>query len=370
MIRRIFNKLNKERGVVLIVVLILLAVGGLTIAPMLSHMSTGLKAGQTYEKKTDQYYTADAGVENALWQITREQRLPEFPSEQGDQWPYTIEDLNGKSITVTIEYTGKDAEGNDIYKIDSTASDDSGDTAIESYVIVTSIPIFDGALVSKYDITLGKNCSVTGNITCGGTLTTGGGFIHDGDLFEGEEVEFPSQEENEAFAQTYREEAQAGGTYPGDYPIPMGTTMDLGPLYITGNLNILKDCTINLTGTIFVEGSIDVDKGAEITGVGSIVAVGDIYLAKLSDYGSESSIIMSLNGDITFKKEATIGAVIYAPNGTVSFDKDATVTGMIVAQSIQSDKDSTFTYNPDDSSLIKLPGSTFGEMKIRTWETS
>ena len=63
MMKRILNKLPRsERGVVLIIVLILLAVGGLTIAPMLSHMSTGLKAGQTYERKTNEYYAADAGV--------------------------------------------------------------------------------------------------------------------------------------------------------------------------------------------------------------------------------------------------------------------------------------------------------------------
>ena len=102
--KRILNKLPRnERGVVLIIVLILLAVGGLTIAPMLSHMSTGLKAGQTYERKTDEYYAADAGVENALWQITREQRVPEFPSEEGDQWQYSIADINGKDVYITIE---------------------------------------------------------------------------------------------------------------------------------------------------------------------------------------------------------------------------------------------------------------------------
>ena len=103
--KRILNRLPRnERGVVLIIVLILLAVGGLTIAPMLSHMSTGLKAGQTYEKKTEEYYAADAGVEDALWQITRVQHDPALPSNEADDpWQYSITDINGKNVKITID---------------------------------------------------------------------------------------------------------------------------------------------------------------------------------------------------------------------------------------------------------------------------
>ena len=47
----------------LTLVLILLVVGGLILAPLLGFMSTGLTAGQVYEKKTAELYGADAGVE-------------------------------------------------------------------------------------------------------------------------------------------------------------------------------------------------------------------------------------------------------------------------------------------------------------------
>lgn len=50
-------------------VLILMAVGGLIITPLLSYTSSGLKVGKAYEKMADEFYAADAGIEDGLWQI-------------------------------------------------------------------------------------------------------------------------------------------------------------------------------------------------------------------------------------------------------------------------------------------------------------
>ena len=58
-----------EKGYALILVLILFLVGSLIIAPLLAFMSTGLKTGMVYERKTEELYAADAGVEYALWQV-------------------------------------------------------------------------------------------------------------------------------------------------------------------------------------------------------------------------------------------------------------------------------------------------------------
>ena len=98
MMKRILNRLpGNERGVVLIIVLILLAVGGLTIAPMLSHMSTGLKAGQTYERKTAEYYAADAGVEDAIYKILSDNAS--LPQNEGASWSYNLTDsVNNKQV--------------------------------------------------------------------------------------------------------------------------------------------------------------------------------------------------------------------------------------------------------------------------------
>ena len=141
----------------------------------------------------------------------------------------------------------------------------------------------------------------------------------------------------------------------------------LGPKYIAGDLYIEMDVTVTLAGTIYVEGSITAKKDSAFTGSGSIVAVGDITLEKLPDYGVEGdSIIMSLNSDITFKKEATIEALVYAPNGSVIVDKQLTVEGSIIAGYIDIKKDAYLTYVSKSSSFEFFPVGMYGG-KIATY---
>jgi len=60
---------SNEAGNALILVTLFLVLGSLTIVPVLSHIGTALKTGRTYEYKTEELYAADAGVEDAIWQI-------------------------------------------------------------------------------------------------------------------------------------------------------------------------------------------------------------------------------------------------------------------------------------------------------------
>ena len=87
--------IRNEKGNVLILVLILLVVGGLVLTPLLGLMSTGLLAGQVYERKMQEYYAADAGIEDALWKITHN----EIPSGA-----YNLT-VNDKDVRVSIMST-------------------------------------------------------------------------------------------------------------------------------------------------------------------------------------------------------------------------------------------------------------------------
>ena len=356
--------IKDEKGQAFILVLILLLVGGLIIAPLLDYMSTGLKVGQMHEEKMEELYAADAGVEDALWNInTGSASVP----EAGDApWVYDIAKVNGKDVNVTIAYVDTRT-----YKITSVATSNNGEgTTIESYVSIETI--WDNAIASKNDIRLTFGTRVIGDIYAEGQFDPPSDLVHDGDVVQGEQadLEWPSQQENEAFAQRYKDEASGGGTHEGDKTIPQGpATGNLGPLYITGNLNILKDNTIVMTGTVYVEGSIDMDKDAQLTGSGSIVAVGDIYLAKIYDYGTlGDAAIMSLNGDITFKKETAVQGLIYAPNGKIQFDKTPVVNGAVVGEEILCDKDAFFTYDESIGMRVDLPGGR-GKLRIHTWES-
>lgn len=99
-----------EKGQALIIVLILMTVGGLIIAPLLSYMSSGLKVEETYEYIADEFYAADAGVTDGLWQI----KYTDLTSlwSNYEEYDYTTEyaypsdypvEVNDIPVDVTIE---------------------------------------------------------------------------------------------------------------------------------------------------------------------------------------------------------------------------------------------------------------------------
>ncbi len=358
---------RNEKGAALILALILLLIGGLISAALLNHMGSGILAGVVHERRTAELYAADAGVEDAIWKLQH----GETPVCPGDPyWSYNITDVNSRELQISIEYMPDEGT----YKITSVAvTDADGDsgvagidstTAVEAHIEVLAFDLLGGALVSMSNIDFSKDCVVTGDVYYVGEIT-GSEYTHT----SGEEIRvplsaFPTQEQNEAFAEGFRDEALLGGIQAGT---TIGSDMTLGPKYITGDLYVEDNVTVNLAGTIYVEGTIDFRRESEVTGSGSIVAVSDIYLAKLPDYGIEGdSIIMSLNGDITFKKEASIEALVYAPNGDVNVDKQLTVEGSIIAGYINIKKDAYLTYVSKSSSFEFFPVAIYGG-KIKTY---
>ena len=338
---------SDESGRILVWTLVILGVGVWLIPPLLASISTNLFASRAIEEGLKEQYAADAGVEYALYRLVNDDDVP-FDNEP---IPTAV---NNMPVTVTVESEGE------YYKITSTARD----TVICSYVEYSSggnLDIYKGALVSSGDIWLKKECTVDGDIRYGGAFTSTPPFTHIGDEIPGA-IEFPPSDE---FAQRYKDEALVGGTHTGDLNICSGP---LGPKYITGDLNVGMNCVVTLGGTIYVEGSITVQKDSEFTGTGSIVAVGDIIMQKISGFGVDSdSVIMSLTGDITFKKEADVQALIYAPNGSITFDKEATVTGGVVAANISADKLNLFAYDASFYDGFELPGYQEPAFVVRTY---
>lgn len=110
MMKFISSRLSSdETGQALIIVLVLLVMGSLTIIPVLDHIGSALKTGKVYEDKTNKLYAADAGVEDAIWQIQFD-RLPvlfDDPNYAYDfdaSCSYELEDtINDLTVNVTIE---------------------------------------------------------------------------------------------------------------------------------------------------------------------------------------------------------------------------------------------------------------------------
>ena len=114
MIKKIRGSLRKtlrhQKGQALVPVLILLLLGSLSLPPLLSYMQTSLKSGRIYERKADELYAADSGIEDVLWWInndTLESLLtdPAYdPYDFGTTWSYGLsEQINRKDTTVSVE---------------------------------------------------------------------------------------------------------------------------------------------------------------------------------------------------------------------------------------------------------------------------
>ncbi|MBM4464596.1 MAG: hypothetical protein FJ014_03340 [Chloroflexi bacterium] len=333
-----------ESGRALALTLVILGIGVLLLPVFLSHASTNLSATRAIEEGLKEQYAADAGVEYALYMLANNADVP-FTTN-------TPALANNISVSVTVESEGV------YYKITSTAKD----TVICSYVKYSpggNLDLYKGALVSAGDITLAKDCTVDGDIRYGGSFSYGKGFTQlSGHQIKGE-VKFPSSGE---FVQTYKNEAMAGGTYTGTMTIGMGSITTLGPLYITGNLSVLKNSVITLTGTIYVGGYIDVDMDSDIRGSGSIIANGKILFGKMTGFGTSSdAVIMSVNSYIDFRKDVNIKALIYAPAGSIDFRKEsdetgATVMGGVIGKDINAEKLNLFAYDASFYDSFALPG--------------
>lgn len=351
--KKILKRIAKEEGgQVFILALVLLIVGGLVITPLLNYMGTGLKAGQTFENETEELYAADAGVEDAMWQLQQGDLstiedtttaeaygkiltgLPPYVVDHDDDpdtdpitfysGTYSIADVNGLGVVVTIQYLDGTA-----YRIVSTAG--SATTTIEAFVTdITSdlSGITDNVITTPNSIDWSPGIELTypeGN----GPVEGYGGYWPQ------------TPEEIEDFSKFFFWDVR--GEIPlGDTIIDLaGADYTIGNLYIDGTLDIINsshtDAKLTLDGTIYVTGNtligksgfnfvLDLDantifvesatagsgvgddvlvisgghNGCTIEGPGVLVAIGDIYFNPKIEVGMENPIlIMSVNGTTT-----------------------------------------------------------------------
>jgi len=94
-----------EKGQALILVLILLTLASLIVPALLGFIATGAKSGTVYDKKTAQLYGADAGIQDAVWQIKYDHLPTTYdPYDFTSLWPDTgITSINGQPVSVTIQ---------------------------------------------------------------------------------------------------------------------------------------------------------------------------------------------------------------------------------------------------------------------------
>jgi len=315
--------IRDEKGAALVMVLILLLIGGLISGPLLSYMGTGLSTGEVYERRTDELYAADAGVEDAVWKIQQGYvaLCPGDPTHS-----YDISDVNGKSVDVAI--TSFDGSGNLTlsYRVVATATGDGIGTEIEAY-------IFGVNPYGDYEGLLGQVLTSQGEIEISpGTNIT---------PLDGEHapVEYydDSWPTGEELAAWYLKDVAGVEPYDSDTFDLVGFDEELGPFYRDGELDILNTsntpATLTLTGTVYITGDTLIGKNGKdmnidlnghtlfvasnssdpqkalwiggqctIIGSGIIIAIGDIYFEPKTEAGVTDPIfIMSVDGTTTLQ---------------------------------------------------------------------
>ncbi len=402
---------REETGNVFILVLILLVVGGLILAPLLGLMSTGLIAGQVYEKKTHEYYGADAGVEDACWQLKQidpdPSKVPASP--EAPPVTYSAQSVNGKEIEVTIDMiSGVTATG--IYKVTSTATSPTGsETTIVSYI--QTMPTFwNNVITSTGDVRLESDSEVYGDVM--GNITVDKGTV-DGSIGGPYDADnWPSSEDFRSFYwpqvsnTTLPDVECCGGACTLD--VSVNSTFgiyELGPGFHDTNEGnfIIKstgdNITVTLTGPVYIKGDdarLDIGGGGQpfyldlnyqtiyvegrnhdlshpnknalyippgkvtLVGSGVIIAEGNIDFQPNMEAGSENDYVFVLS---------VYGGINFQPNGTLY--------GSVAARDVEVGSNGFLAHNdaPADpetgESLLSFPLEAVDcSVKILTWDIS
>ena len=391
-----------ESGKILIMVLVLLVVGGLVLAPLLGLMSTGLMAGQVYEKKASELYAADAGVEDAMWKIKHQPDSAEVPGAAGQEVdPYKLDDkMNVKEVEVAVAMVSGSI-GNAYYWVTSQASDIYGsDTRIEAYI--RTYPFFWGnAITSTGDVELKKNTVVYGDVM-GNVTEKSKGEIRDGDPYAPYDPDaWPSYND---FGGAYWSDL---GNEPAPLPhVTQGCTdylrvedhSSFGPGFHDDNLHIVNSgnsvITATLTGTVYIKGdgvTLDITGGnkhfyLDLNGQ-TIYVEGKNNLAKNEwalEMGNRVQIkgsgVIIAEGNIKFQPNMVAGGeddfvFVMSMLGEVWFQPGGTFHGSVAGREVRlwpdqdpEDPERTVVYTEPPDDLMFPFDKVESRVKILTWE--
>jgi hypothetical protein len=90
------NIIRNQSGQALLIVLAMMTLGCLMIVPSLNFAATNIKAANMFEEKMKGLYTAEAGIEDALW-LVKNSPPASLP------YSYDLNDINNMSASVVIE---------------------------------------------------------------------------------------------------------------------------------------------------------------------------------------------------------------------------------------------------------------------------
>jgi len=416
-----YSKKNLQRGVVALYLTIVVMVVALAfVTSIITTTVNQQRILQDITFSSQAYYTAEAGVEDALLRL-----------QNSMNWssPYSF-DVGNASTTVTISaMIGGvriiDAEGDatnrvrkirTVYQLDAQGASFNfgaqiGDKGMEmrpnseiignvfsNGTIFGSGTITDSAVVARngskiIDLTIGDVACPTcvgdarvhtcENATIKGTLTyvSGGSFgsctaaaYIDGGASEIPREDFPITPQ---MILDWKADAEAGGTTIGD--VTISGDASLGPRKIDGNLIIDTGncCELTLTGTIWVTGTLEIKNNAtievdsnygDLSGV--IIADGNVFIrngAALRGTSSPASFLLVIGASASVAesdpamevKNNAAGAILFTPNGLMVIDNLVNIVEATADQLLLRNN-ATITYDVGLANVLFSSGPSAG----------
>lgn len=351
-LNRVRQALLGQKGNTYVAALIILAMGGLMIPPLMNMAISGFKATvAVYSERTEESYAADAGVRDAMWYI--QQGAPWLPAVGETSETRSIDPVNGKTVTYTVTRIPDSTYLAAAYRIESTSTDP---VTSHTTIVATDVTVNDffdtftqNALTSPASITTKQTDTIIGNVQAplidGSSSGTINATVEDGTVSNEAVLGWPTVTSTNDPVERFYFNQISGLTPLSGTVIDLSNPSHLGPLYATGSpsyimvgygtlqgiiyvdgsLTIDGACTVNLNcQTIYVAGDLTVMPGAAINGPGSIIAMCDIDFQP-NHTNSEYIYLMSICGTINFQPNCTFTGSL-AGNATINLQPNILIT--------------------------------------------
>lgn len=280
MFRLMKRILLKENGQALPLIIIMLALCGSIVAPVLDYTTDSLKSSANLRNASSQIYSAESGLMEAIWEL----KFDDLVIADNETYALPLITINGDTVNTTIaRMSGPVCE-----IVARTVTDDGADTLIRALVYVPDafIPATFDNITGSF--VLGDNENYIGNISVEGNVSLGFGSViyghidatgnifletdarvvgdirTDGEIFMSEDCHVEGTVISEDNVEIGSDSSVGGDVCTGGNLVLHVDASVHGNIYVANNATLNDDATVQ--GDAFIGGSLKLYGGAEIFG--------------------------------------------------------------------------------------------------------
>jgi len=412
------NIYKNQKGYITLTFTFLLLMVMLGIAVSMSFLATNSVKNVTNQTKSAQsYYAAESGIKDAMLKLKKNPQLSPVTYNLNVGNAVAVINIPA-TISASKAITSQSDNGGAVRALKIDASLDNMDSVSFYYGVevgagglqmsngsrvmgnvfsagnVSGSGTIDNNLVVSGNGHSVNNVLVKGNVmaysclsgaTVNGNLTYVSGGQHTckvkgttsvrQEAISEQPLPIPEQQIND-----WKTEAAGVEIISGNVTVTNGANRTLGPVKITGNLNVSNNATITLAGTVYVQGSISLSNNANVRLSSSFGSAGGILLAggnisiannvRFFGSGQPGSYILVLSTSTSDSainiSNNTNGAVFYTSAGAINISNGVSLIEAIGYKVIMNNN-STIQYSTGIVNIYFSSG-VGGGWKVNSWQ--